>query len=486
MLLEAMTPIFAITEQYKYRRRILSYACLFLLLVCFADTSVAQSPTAPTVSISLDQPNATVWEGDTIRFKVEIDRPLVGSEQLSVSLKYSTRTNVPTQGASVSRVSGGGLNNGVTLADLDVEAAGGTTIFQTTATFVAGAQTATLQWKFGNDNVLGEDRNAKIVINRIESNISPTPIPNPDNDTLAVTVWEDEYRIEFESSDQGDNTYVIEEENNAELKLIISGGDRVTNFGLQTMTRVMFTYLDFTATGDSEGGTVEVDYKQSPRSLTIPPNTTSSLVEIAIEDDQFLENNEIFRIVITPENLPDGRSASSADIIIRDDDDVVVNIAARSSSVIAGSPAIFTITRTLPRVDPNRRSNVDVTPVSISTTFTMTLEAIEINDEGINYAPSISTTTFALEPSAARTTIPITIPAGTTATNYIIPTVDDGVSKSRSELKVRIRDGTLTSEKAINPNFRAIIGDSSEASLSVLSPRALYIRLKVFLEGPLQ
>ena len=233
-----MTPIFAITEQYKYRRRILSYACLFLLLVCFADTSVAQSPTAPTVSISLDQPNATVWEGGTIRFKVEIDRPLVGSEQLSVSLKYSTRTSVPTQGASVSQVSGDGLNNGVTLADLDnVEAVGGTTIFQTTATFVAGAQTATLQWKFGNDNVLGEDRNAKIVIDRIESNISPTPIANPDNDTLAVTVWEDEYRIDFERS-----PYVIEEANNAELKLIISGGDRVTNFGLQTITRVTFEY----------------------------------------------------------------------------------------------------------------------------------------------------------------------------------------------------------------------------------------------------
>ena len=175
-------------------------------------------------------------------------------------------------------------------------------------------------------------------------------------------------------------------------------------------------------------------------------------------------------------------------LLLVDDDDVVVNITARRSSVTAGSPAMFTITRTLPRVDFNRRSPVDdlVIPVSISTTFTMTLEAIEINDEGINYAPSISTTTFALEPSAARTTIPITIPAGTTATNYIITTVDDGVSKSRSELKVRIREGTLISEKATNSNFRAILGDSSEASLLVLSPRALYIRLKVFLEGPLQ
>ena len=50
-------------------------------------------------------------------------------------------------------------------------------------------------------------------------------------------------------------------------------------------------------------------------------------------------------------------SASSADIIIRDDDDVVVNIAARRSSVIAGSPAIFTITRTPPRVAPGGESN---------------------------------------------------------------------------------------------------------------------------------
>ena len=241
-----------------------------------------------------------------------------------------------------------------------------------------------------------------------------------------------------------------------------------------------------TANGDpgDDDDPVDVDYKRSPLSLTIPPNTTSSLVEIQIEDDQFLESNEFFRIVITPEN----RNTFQVDIIIRDDDDVRVNITARRSSVTAGSPAIFTITRTEPQVDSNRRSPADdlVIPVSISTTFTMTLEAIEINDEGINYAPSISTTTSALEPSADRTTVSITIPAGTTATNYIIPTVDDGVSKSRSELKVRIRDGTLTSEKAINQNFRAILGDSSEASLLVLSPRALYIRLKVFLEGPLQ
>ena len=247
MLLKAMNHISAITPQYKCRQRVLTYACLFLLLVCFADNSFAQLPTTPTVSISLDQPNATVWEGGTIRFKVEIDRSLEDGEELSVSLK-STNTSVPTQGASVSQVSGDGLNNGVMLANLDFEVVGDTTIFQTTVTFVANARTATLQWKFGNDNILGKDRNAKIVIDSIESDISPRPIANPNSDTLAVTVWEDEYIIEFESSDQGGNTYVIEEENNAELKLIIRGvnpSSRVSNFGLQTMTTVDFEYLDF-------------------------------------------------------------------------------------------------------------------------------------------------------------------------------------------------------------------------------------------------
>ena len=474
-----MTPIFAITEQYKYRRRVLSYACLFLLLVCFADNSIAQSPTAPTVSISLDQPNATVWEGGTIRFSVNINRPLEMNEQLSVSLKYSTRISVPTQGASVSQVSGDGLNNGVTLADLDVEVVGGTTTFQTTATFVAGAQTATLQWKFGNDNVLREDRNAEIVIDRIESNISPTPIADPDNDTLAVTVWEDEYRIRYER-----NSYVLQEEDmGGELKLIISGGDRVTNFGLQRTTRVMFTYLNFTA-GDLDDRVI--DYV-AVDSLTIPPNTTSSLVEIKIVNDQFLEINELFRITINPENLPAGLRASHTDIIIVDDDDIRVNITARKSSAIAGSPAIFTITRTPPLVAPNDSSEADfISRVSISTTLTMTLEVIEINDEGINYAPSISMTTSALEPSAARTTATITIPPGRTMATYSIPTVDDGVSKSRSELRVRISEGTLAPGIPRPPVFRAILGDSGEASFSVLSPRLVYIRLKVFLEGPLQ
>ena len=474
-----MTPIFAITEQYKYRRRILSYACLFLLLVCFADTSVAQPQTAPTVSISLDQPNATVWEGDTIRFKVEIDRRLAGSEQISVSLKYSTRISVPTQGASVSQVSGDGLNNGVTLADLDDVKVGNTTIFQTTVTFVAFAQTATLQWKFGNDDMLGEDRNAEIVIDRIESNISPTPIANPNSNTLAVTVWEDEYRIRFER-----NSYVLQEEDmGGELKLIISGGDRVTNFGLQRTTRVEFTYLNFTATGDPDDA---IDYVAIDP-LTIPPNTTSSLVEIKIVNDQFLEINELLRIIINPENLPAELRASHTDIIIVDDDDIRVNITARKSSVIAGSPATFTITRTLPLVAPNDSSEADfISRVSISTTLTMTLEVIEINDEGINYAPSISMTTSALEPSAARTTVTITIPPGRTMATYSIPTVDDGVSKSRSELRVRISESTLAPGQTRPPVFRAILGDSGEASFSVLSPRLVYIRLKVFLEGPLQ
>ena len=514
MLLEAINHISVITPQYKCRP-VLSYACLFLLLICFADTSDAQSPTAPTVSISLDQPNATVWEGDTIRFKVEIDRPLEDGEELSVVLKYSsTSTNVPTQGASVSKVAdddpnlssmlpspslrdpnigelpGSGNNSGVELANLDIEM-GDTTIFQTTVTFVGadGAQTAILQWKFGNDNVLGEDRNAEIVIDSIESNnISPEPVIDPDNGTLAVTVWEDEYRIDFEVS-----TYVLQEADmGGELKLIISGGDRVTNFGLQTTTTVMFTYLDFSATGECDDENCEIDYTrvyEDPDSLTIPPNTTSSLVEIAIEDDQFLEINELFRIEIEPENLPDRLSASSADIIIRDDDDVVVNITARRSSVIAGSPAIFTITRTPPRVAPDEESNNEnILLVSISTTFTIGLRVIEINDDGVNYAPSVTITTSALADSATETTATIEIPVGETEANYSVPTVDDGDGKSSSELRVSISEDELISERdRQSTSLRLIVGDSSETSLLVLSPRtAAYIDLKVLPEGLLR
>ena len=70
--------------------------------------------------------------------------------------------------------------------------------------------------------------------------------------------------------------------------------------------------------GDPEGGTVEIDYKRCSRlSLTIPSNTTSSLVEIQIEDDQFLEINELFTIVINRGDLPDGQNDFRAtDIII--------------------------------------------------------------------------------------------------------------------------------------------------------------------------
>ena len=186
MLSEANDHIAAVTPQYKFCRRVLSYACVFLSLVCFADTSIAQSP---TVSISLDQPNATAWEGGTLRFKVEISRPLVGDEEVHVSLGYQTGFYIATQGAEVRKVPGSNLNSNVRLTDLDVEVVGGVTTFQTTATFVAGAQTATLQWKFGDDNFLEGDRPAGIDINNIESNISPKPIVDSDNDSLALRLW---------------------------------------------------------------------------------------------------------------------------------------------------------------------------------------------------------------------------------------------------------------------------------------------------------
>ena len=85
--------------------------------------------------------------------------------------------------------------------------------------------------------------------------------------------------------------------------------------------------------------------------------------------------------------------------------------------------------------------------VSISTTFTIGLKVIEINDEGVNYAPSVTITTSALADSATETTATIEIPVGETEANYSIPTVDDGDGKSSSELRVSISEDELISER---------------------------------------
>ena len=475
-----MTPIFAITEQYKYRRRVLSYACLFLLLVCFADISIAQSPTTPTVSISLDQPNATAWEGGTLRFKVEISRPLEDGEEVNVSLGYQTRFYIATQGAEVRKVPGSNLNSGVTLTDLNVEVVNANRIFQatfqTTATFVAGAQTATLQWKFGDDNFLEGDRPASININNIESNTSPKPIADPDNDSLALRLWDNDYRINFNP-----NVHVVGEGENFELTIAIEANpnDRISLFGLETTATVIFRYQELSAMA----GIDYVPRYEAPDFFIIPPNTRSFMVEIPTIHDELLEVNELFNISIDRDSRPQLRLDSNnfvdfdiptAEVIITDDDDLRVTITARRS-VIAGTTATFTVART-PLIESGVGEQTTLI-ASLASTLTMALEARETNDEGRDYVPSVSSMTEVIGM--------VTIPAGERTATYSIPTVDDGISRSSSRLTVGIVDDSFTSSS--ESGLRVVLGNPGSASLSVVPPRAvIYIRSKVFLEGPLQ
>ena len=481
MLLEAMTPIFAITEQYKYRRQVLSHACLFLLLVCFADTSIAQSPTAPTVSISLDQPNATAWEGGTLRFKVEISRPLEDGEEVNVSLGYQTGFYIATQGAEVRKVPGSNLNSGVTLTDLNVEVVNANRMFQatfqTTATFVAGAQTATLQWKFGDDNFLEGDRPASIDINNIESNISPKPIADPDNDSLALRLWENDYRINFNP-----NVHVVSEGENFELTIAIAAdpNDRISFFGLETTTTVMFRYQELSAMA----GIDYVPRYEAPDFFIIPPNTTRFMVEIRTVPDELMEVNKLFNIFIDRDSRPQLRlgvndvvdfEIPKAEVIIQDDDDLSVTITA-PRSVIAGTTATFTVARTTPIIESG--SGEEVTLIaSLNSTLTMALEARETNDEGRNYVPSVSPMTQVIGM--------FTIPAGERTATYSIPTVDDGVGRSSSRLTVGTDSASFTLSGL--EELSLILGPPSSASVLVVPARSIiYIRSKVFLEGALQ
>ena len=239
----------------------------------------------------------------------------------------------------------------------------------------------------------------------------------------------------------------------------------------------MLSYSDFTATI----GTDYTPIYSSLDFLTIPPSTTSFVVEIPIVNDAELESNEIFRVTIDRDNPPRIPSdnnlepiVSFVDVVIRDDDDVRVTITA-PRTVIAGNPAIFTITRTLP---PNSRS---FPVISLDSALTMALEAVETNEESRDYVPSVTSTTEVVGM--------ITIPVGETMVTYSIPTVDDGSGRSSSRLTVRIDGGSFMSSITLpgNPSPRVIVGNPEGVSLSVVPRRAIvFIRSKVFLEGPLQ
>ena len=481
MLSKANDHISAVTPQYKYRRRVLSYACVFLSFVCFADTSIAQSPAAPTVSISLDQPNATAWEGGTLRFKVEISRPLEDGEEVNVSLGYQTGFYIATQGAEVRKVSGSNLNSGVTLTDLDVEVVDTNRIFQatfqTTATFVAGAQTATLQWKFGDDNFLEGDRPARIDINNVESNISPKPIADSDNNSLALTLWDNDYRIVFNPF-----AYVVDEGENFELTIRIAGpqNGRISNSGLETTTTVMLSYQGLSATP----GIDYVPRYEAPDFFIIPPNTTRFMVEIQTLPDELMEPNELFNIFIDRDSRPQLRigvnsvidfEIPKAEVIIQDDDDLRVTITA-PRSVIAGTTATFTVARTTPIIESGFGEEATLI-ASLDSALTMELEARETNDEDRDYVPSVSPMTQVIGM--------FTIPAGETTATYSIPTVDDGVGSSSSRLTVGTDSDSFTLSGL--EDLSLILGPPSSASVLVVPARAIiYIRSKVFLEAPLQ
>ncbi len=478
MLSEANDHIAAVTPQYKFCRRVLSYACVFLSLVCFADTSIAQSPTAPTVSISLDQPNATAWEGGTLRFKVEISRPLEDGEEVNVSLGYQTTFYIATQGAEVRKVPGSNLNSGVTLTDLDVEVVDTNrrfqATFQTTATFVAGAQTATLQWKFGDDNFLEGDRDARIDINNIESDISPKPIVDPDSDSLALRLWDNDYRIVFNPF-----AYVVDEGENFELTIRIAGPQNgiISESGLETTTTVMFSYQDRSAMR-------EIDYVPRYEVFIIPPNTKEFIVEIQTLPDELMEFNKLFNIFIDRDSRPQLRlgvnsvidfEIPKAEVIIQDDDDLSVTITA-PRSVIAGTTATFTVARTTPIIESGFGEEATLI-ASLNSTLTMVLEARETNDEGRDYVPSVSPMTQVIGM--------FTIPAGERTATYSIPTVDDGVGSSSSRLTVGTDSASFTLSGL--EELSLILGPPSSASVLVVPARSIiYIRSKVFLEAPLQ
>ena len=66
-----------------------------------------------------------------------------------------------------------------------------------------------------------------------------------------------------------------------------------------------------------------IDYYTSyafPNKAIIPAGTTKFLLKVKIVNDKRLEDNEIFRIVADPPDIPNNHFTCSTDVIIWDDD----------------------------------------------------------------------------------------------------------------------------------------------------------------------
>ena len=428
--------------QAKQRRSILRCVVLVLFLVLFANTANAQSLTVSLMPSGNFWQNttATVYEGETVQFIVQLSRALTGSESVTVQLNMSAAfSDERTMSDPVTRL--------VNAPAVSLTNSSGRS---PNLTFTGGSRTARLALELVNParGASGIDSFATITFESITGAVANTM-----QNTLNFKILIDEFFVCF-----SEDNYNIREGDNTQMILQIErGGNADKTIGLRQDITVTFTY-NFGIEPSIFGLPSSEDQYEPFGNVTIPAGQPNIPLSDPISDDSIIEiPPPELPIILTIESNSTNADGSCRSNIFILDNDPTVSIAA-GSDVTAGSTATFTVTRNAPQ----------------TSALAVTLNVSESSDDNKNYVASTN---------EGRVTV--SIPANQAMFVHPIPTIsDDTTGSSNSILAVEV----VSMSGSVSSTSGYYLGEPNSADLSIMQPRppGIFIRGKVFLEGPLQ
>ena len=192
----------------------------------------------------------------------------------------------------------------------------------TQATFAANASTATLQMATVDDKVDEEDGAVTVTI----TSGTTYRVGDAASATVAITDNDIGVVVSF-----------------AEARSEASEDDAVLRFAVQLSTESL---QEVTVEYETESGTATAgtDYEAKRGTLTFPAGTIMQMIRVPIIDDDVVEEEETFRVLLRDSNATIGEGRATG--VIADNDILAeVSITADPTAVVEGETVTFTLTR---------------------------------------------------------------------------------------------------------------------------------------------
>ena len=220
-----------------------------------------------------------------------------------------------------------------------------------TLTFPAGTTEQTIRVSIIDDNVEEEEEAFTVTLSNSNATIGDGEATGVilDNDEPDEVVTKTDTEVVTKTDTDivtKTDTDVVKSEvmvSFAATRYEASEDDEVLRFAVQlsTESRQEVTVEYATASGTATAGD---DYNATHGTLTFPASTTSRTIRVPIIDDDVVEEEETFRVLLRNSNATIG--AGKATGVIADNDILAeVNIAADPTAVSEGETAAFTLTR---------------------------------------------------------------------------------------------------------------------------------------------